>query len=73
MEETNVTMSTEEMQGEPAAKENETKVEKFIVSAKYPHGQHIKKYYAIIRLSQKLETFTPVILKFLIQYWSRLL
>ena len=38
MEETNVTMSTEEMQGEPAAKENETKAEKFIVSAKYPHG-----------------------------------
>ena len=30
MEETNVTMTAEEMQGEPAAKENETKAEKFI-------------------------------------------
>ena len=29
MEETNVTMTAEEMQGEPAAKENETKAEKF--------------------------------------------
>ena len=27
MEETNVTMTAEEMQGEPAAKENETKAE----------------------------------------------
>lgn len=35
MEETNVTMSTEEMQGEPAAKENETKVEKFIRIGEY--------------------------------------
>ena len=30
MEETNVTITTEEMQGEPASKENETKAEKFI-------------------------------------------
>lgn len=30
MEETNVTMTAAEMQGEPAAKENETKAEKFI-------------------------------------------
>lgn len=30
MEETNVTMTTEEMQGEPAAKENETKAENAI-------------------------------------------
>ena len=30
MEETNVTMTAEEMQGEPAAKENETKAEKFM-------------------------------------------
>mgnify|MGYP001124820272 FL=1 len=30
MEETNVTMITEEMQGKTAAKENETKAEKFI-------------------------------------------
>ena len=30
MEETNVTMTTEKTQGEPAAKENETKAEKFI-------------------------------------------
>ena len=35
MEETNVTMSTEEMQGEPAAKENETKAEKFIRIGEY--------------------------------------
>ena len=30
MEETNVTMTAEEMQGEPAAKENETKAENAI-------------------------------------------
>ena len=35
MEETNVTMTTEEMQGEPAAKENETKAEKFIRIGEY--------------------------------------
>ena len=35
MEETNVTMTTEETQGEPAAKENETKVEKFIRIGEY--------------------------------------
>lgn len=35
MEETNVTMTTEEMQGEPAAKENETKAEKFIHIGEY--------------------------------------
>ena len=33
MEETNVTMTAEEMQGEPAAKENETKAEKFMLLA----------------------------------------
>ena len=35
MEETNVTMTTEETQGEPAAKENETKAEKFIRIGEY--------------------------------------
>ena len=35
MEETNVTMTAEEMQGEPAAKENETKAEKFIRIGEY--------------------------------------
>ena len=35
MEKTNVTMTTEEMQGEPAAKENETKAEKFIRIGEY--------------------------------------
>lgn len=35
MEETNVTMTTEEMRGEPAAKENETKAEKFIRIGEY--------------------------------------
>lgn len=35
MEETNVTMTTEEMQGESAAKENETKAEKFIRIGEY--------------------------------------
>ena len=35
MEETNVTMITEEMQGKPAAKENETKAEKFIRIGEY--------------------------------------
>lgn len=33
MEETNVTMTAEEMQGEPAAKENETKAESLSVLA----------------------------------------
>ena len=35
MEETNVTMTTEKTQGEPAAKENETKAEKFIRIGEY--------------------------------------
>ena len=35
MEEANVTMTTEETQGEPAAKENETKAEKFIRIGEY--------------------------------------
>ena len=35
MEETNATMTAEEMQGEPAAKENETKAEKFIRIGEY--------------------------------------
>lgn len=35
MEETNVTMTAAEMQGEPAAKENETKAEKFIRIGEY--------------------------------------
>ena len=35
MEETNVTMTAEGMQGEPAAKENETKAEKFIRIGEY--------------------------------------
>ena len=35
VEETNVTMTAEEMQGEPAAKENETKAEKFIRIGEY--------------------------------------
>ena len=35
MEETNVTVTAEEMQGEPAAKENETKAEKFIRIGEY--------------------------------------
>lgn len=35
MEETNVTMTAEEMQGKPAAKENETKAEKFIRIGEY--------------------------------------
>ena len=35
MEETNITMTAEEMQGEPAAKENETKAEKFIRIGEY--------------------------------------
>ena len=35
MEETNVTMTTEEMQGEPAAKDNETQAEKFIRIGEY--------------------------------------
>lgn len=35
MEETNVTMTAEEMQGEPVAKENETKAEKFIRIGEY--------------------------------------
>ena len=35
MEETNTTMTAEEMQGEPAAKENETKAEKFIRIGEY--------------------------------------
>ena len=35
MEETNVTMTAEEKQGEPAAKENETKAEKFIRIGEY--------------------------------------
>ena len=35
MEETNVTMTAEEMQGETAAKENETKAEKFIRIGEY--------------------------------------
>ena len=35
MGKTNVTMTTEEMQGEPAAKENETKAEKFIRIGEY--------------------------------------
>ena len=35
MEETNVTMTAEEMQGEPAAMENETKAEKFIRIGEY--------------------------------------
>ena len=35
MEETNVTMTTEKTQGEPDAKENETKAEKFIRIGEY--------------------------------------
>lgn len=35
MEEANVTMTTEETHGEPAAKENETKAEKFIRIGEY--------------------------------------
>lgn len=35
MEEINVTITTEEMQGEPASKENETKAEKFIRIGEY--------------------------------------
>lgn len=35
MEETNITMTAEEMQGESAAKENETKAEKFIRIGEY--------------------------------------
>ena len=35
MEKTNETMFTEEMQGEPAAKDNETKAEKFIRIGEY--------------------------------------
>ena len=35
MEETNVTMTTEKTQGETAAKENETKAEKFIRIGEY--------------------------------------
>ena len=35
MEETNVTITTEEMQGEPASKENETKAGKFIRIGEY--------------------------------------
>ena len=47
MEETNVTMTTEEMQGKPATKENETKEEKFIRIGEYRMN---KAVYAIGRL-----------------------
>lgn len=53
MEETNVTMTTEETQGEPAAKENETKAEKFIRIGEYRMNKAVD---AIGRLGKSCES-----------------
>lgn len=45
MEETNVTMTAEEMQGEPAAKENETKAEKFIRIGEYRMNKAVDAHW----------------------------
>lgn len=57
MEETNVTMTTEEMQGEPAAKENETKAEKFIRIGEYRMNKAVD---AIGRLWRILQIEVPM-------------
>ena len=56
MEETNVTMTAEEMQGEPAAKENETKAEKFIRIGEYRMNKAVD---AIGRVAEIKARFTP--------------
>ena len=56
MEETNVTMTAEEMQGEPAAKENETKAEKFIRIGEYRMNKAVD---AIGRLENLAEIEVP--------------
>ena len=56
MEETNATMTAEEMQGEPAAKENETKAEKFIRIGEYRMNKAVD---AIGRLENLLQIEVP--------------
>ena len=53
MEETNVTMTAEEMQGEPAAKENETKAEKFIRIGEYRMNKAIDAIGRIENLANR--------------------
>ena len=53
MEETNATMTAEEMQGEPAAKENETKAEKFIRIGEYRMNKAIDAIGRIENLANR--------------------
>ena len=58
MEETNVTMTAEEMQGEPAAKENETKAEKFIRIGEYRMNKAVDALadWKILRIAVSMNT-----------------
>ena len=53
MEETNVTMTTEKTQGEPAAKENETKAEKFIRIGEYRMNKAVDAFGRLENLANR--------------------